>query len=72
MLIFLVNCFYFVIIVFLEAQPLCNYTDVISSLLTLRLTFLTISQLFVDRFGRSLRFCKLEHDKEAILGGFAF
>ena len=29
-----------------------------------------IFPLFVDRFGRSLRFCHLEFDKEAITDGF--
>ncbi len=31
-----------------------------------RLAISDISPLFVDRFGRSLRFCHLEFDKEAI------
>ena len=33
------------------------------------LTSLSISPLFVDRFGRSLRFCHLELDKEATSDG---
>ena len=33
------------------------------------LTSLSISPLFVDRFGRSLRFCHLEFIKEAISDG---
>ncbi len=35
-----------------------------------RLAFSTISPLFVDQFGRSLRFCYLEFNKEAISDGF--
>ena len=35
----------------------------------LRLAFKTISPLFVDRFGRSLRYCYLEFDKEALSDG---
>ncbi len=35
-----------------------------------RLTFSSISPLFVDRFGRSLWFCHLEFDKEAISNDF--
>ncbi len=35
-----------------------------------RLAFSTIYPLFVDRFGRSLWFCHLDFDEEAIYGGF--
>ena len=34
------------------------------------LTLLAIFPKFVDRFGRSLRFCHLEIDEEAISDGF--
>ncbi len=37
--------------------------------LTSRLAFSSISQLFADQFKRSLRFCYLEFDKEAISDG---
>ncbi len=36
------------------------------SLTASRLALSPISPLFVDRFGRSLQFCHLEFDKEAI------
>ena len=47
---------------FLEAQLLSNYIDVTDSL--------SHGTLSVDRFGRSLRFCNLEFDVEAIFDGF--
>ena len=55
-------------ILFLEAQLLYDFIDVTDSLrhsLTGRVISST-SPLFVDRFGRSLQFCYLEFDKEAI------
>ena len=54
---------------FLEAQLLCNYMDVTDSLFHGRLTFSVISPLFVDRFGHSLRFFRIEFDKQAISEG---
>ena len=55
----------------LEAQLLSNYIKVSQShsvphSLTGRLAFMSISPLFVDRFGSSLRFSHLEFDREAI------
>ncbi len=41
----------------------------LASTLTGRLSSLTISPLYVDRFGRSLRFCYLEFDKKVISDG---
>ncbi len=46
-----------------------RYIDVTDSL-TERLSFLTISLLFMMRFGSSLRFCHLEFYKKAISYGF--
>ena len=64
------QCFKYKLI-FLEAQLLFIYIDVTNSLLhnvTHRTFnyFWAISSLFVDRFGRSLRFCYLEFDWKAI------
>ena len=45
------------------------------SLTKSRLALLTISPLFVDGYERSLRFCHIEFDKEAIsdgIGGVVF
>ncbi len=42
---------------FLEAQILFNLIDVSDLLTTSRLALTIISPSFVDRFGRSLRFC---------------
>ena len=39
------------------------------SAMTSRLAFSTISPLFVDRFGRFLRFCHIEFDKGGIFDG---
>ncbi len=47
-----------------------DVTDSLSHSLTGRLAFSSISQLFVDRNGRSLHFCHKEFDKEAISDGF--
>ncbi len=41
----------------------------VSHSLTVSLAFSAISLLFVIRFGRSLRFCHLKFDKEAIYNG---
>ncbi len=50
--------------IFLEAQLFnqIDVTDSLPSLTTSRLVFPTISPLFVDRFGRSSRFCYLEFE----------
>ncbi len=53
---------------FLEFQLLSNYIDVADSLAG-RLAVWAISALFVVQFGRSLRFCYLEFDKEALFDG---
>ena len=50
---------------FLEVQLLSNLIDVTDSL-TGRLALSTISPMVVDLLGRSLLFCHLEFDKEAI------
>ncbi len=49
---------------FLEALYLGSHTQT-----TERLSVSALPSLFVDRFGRSLRFCHLELDKEAISDG---
>ncbi len=41
--------------------------DVTDSLTQRSLTFSAIIPLFVDRFGRSVRICHLEFDKEAMV-----
>ncbi len=54
----------------LEAQILSNYINVTHSL-TERLAFSSkYPGFFVDKFGRPLRFCYQEFDKEAIFDGF--
>ena len=46
-----------------------DVTDSPPQSLTSRLALSIISLLFVDRFGRSVRFCHLEFDKEDIYDG---
>ena len=56
--------------IFLEAQLLCNLIDdieLISHVSSLALS--TISPLFVYQFRRTLRFCHLEFDTDAISDG---
>ncbi len=56
---------------FWEAQLLCSYIDVsdlLSYSFTGRLTNSSLSPSFVDRFGRSIRFCQFY--KEAITDSF--
>ncbi len=48
----------------LEAQLPSNYIDVTDSVVS------AICQCFVDRIGRSLRFCQIEFDKEVISDNF--
>ena len=50
---------------FLEAQLLYNLS--VTDNVTIALS--AISLLLVDRFGRSLRFCHLDFDKDAIYDG---
>ncbi len=56
----------------LKAQLLCNYIDVrdLPTLTHGRLAFLTLFLVFLNRFGRSVRFCNLEIDKEVISDGY--
>ena len=55
---------------FLEAQLLYNYMDG-TDLVHHNVTFSFVDYIFVvvDRFGRSLRFCHLEYNKEANCDG---
>ncbi len=47
-----------------------NVVLLVLMLLLKRLAISAISPLYMDRFGRYLRFCSLEFDVEAISAGF--
>ncbi len=58
------------VIIYLNiAQFLSNEIDVTDLIYHGMLSCIAISPLFVDRFGRSLRVCNLEFDKETISFG---